>query len=226
MSVENSDRNVLRGAPGLRPEIDAEATPVVRQNLQDEATSAVARPAGSASGALAADEATAEVRLAGVSLPRTGLEELDTALGDLETALANLSVQERRLLAVVALTFVSLFMPWFQVWTHGPGLPTTPRSGLELVGLSAMVLIVSLIAALLAKEAAEQLLWRQRSLAIRALTALLALRLGWTLLGAPEPALAWRHSFWSLIPASLCVALVMALMGRLPAWPRRLLPPR
>ena len=136
-------------------------------------------------------------------LPRTGLEELDTALDDLERALRRMSVQDRRLLWVVACAFISLFVPWFRAEYHGPKLPTTAISGLELAGLSCLVLIVTLAFVLLARTWVDAHLKAYRRLVVRCLAAALALRDGLgadRYTGGGHP---WRYSVWSVLGLAL-----------------------
>ena len=222
---------VLREAPEPSTVVDGEVTPLVEvtepETLAGETTPRVAHAPDAPHPGGAHDEVTGVVALARIRLPRTGMEELDTALTDLEFALAHLGGQERRLLVVIAAAFVSLFLPWFQLWNHGPALPTSPLSGLEIAGVSAMLLIVPLAVILLARAASDRMLRGHRSLAVRVLTLVLALRFFFALLGAPAGGVPWRHSFWALIPALITLGLVLGLLGKLPAWPHRApLPPR
>jgi len=225
-------QQVLRQAPLLNERIDGEATPVALEpdrTLSEEHTPVV--PSGREHGR--ADEATdpmiqqsdMEPPQHPVALPRTGLEEFDAALTDLESALERLSTQDRRLLVVVALCFVSLFMPWFQVQNHGALLPASPVSGVELAGLSSTVLIVSLVSIMLAHSIAGAFVRTYRRAIVRGLTTALALRFGLALVVAPAGQIPWSYSLWVVVPAILCFALVLGLLGRLPRFPRRPLSP-
>ncbi len=228
-STPPDGHHVLREAPASSGVVDGEATPLVASAppLEDEKTPLINEADMPADAVPDRDEPTGVVPAARLRLPRSGMEELDIAIADLEFALAHLGEQDRRLLAVVLAAFVSLFLPWFQLWNHGPSLPTSPLSGLEVAGLTGMLLIVPLGVILLAKEASEQVLAGRRRLAIRVLTALLALRFFMGLLGSPVDGLPWRHSFWALFPGVITLALVLGFLGRLPAWPvRGPLPPR
>ena len=222
---------VLREAPEPSTPVDGEATPLVEftepEPLAGETTPKVEQAPTAPVAGGAHDEVTGVVAAARIRLPRTGMDELDTAIADLEFALAHLGEQERRLLVVVAAAFISLFLPWFQLWNHGSALPTSPLSGLEMAGVSAMLLIVPLGVVLLASGASDRMLRGHRQLAIRVLTTFLALRFVFALLGAPAGGVPWRHSFWALFPALVTLGLVLGLLGRLPAWPHRApLPPR
>ena len=227
-----AEGHVLRQAPELNSALEGEVTPIVqsgafpdleemtpviddsaKQGLDSEATDPVI------------DQKSVNSGVVAVRLPRTGLDELDSALGDLESAMTHLPVQDRRLVAVLGCCFVSLFMPWFQVWNHGPSLPTTSVSGLELAGLSCLFLIVSLVVSILAQTMTDDLLKGNRRLFIRLFTAALMMRMFIALVGAPVDQIPWRHSAWAIFPFVLSLALFAGLMQRLPAFPRRPLPP-
>ena len=227
-----ADGHVLRQVPELNAELEGEATPIVpsetpsdleemtpvidhvtQQVLDSETTNPVI------------DQQHTHTSDEAVRLPRTGLDELDSALSDLESAMTNLVAQDRRLVVVLGCCFVSLFMPWFQVWNHGPSLPTTAVSGLELAGLSCLFLIISLVVFILAQRMSDELLGGNRRLIIQLFTAALMMRMLIALIGAPVDQIPWRHSAWAIFPFVLSLALVVGLMQRLPAFPRRPLPP-
>jgi hypothetical protein len=232
MSEDTPTQNVpaLRQAEEPSPPIDSEATPLIEATEFEpsvtDATPALAfesLPAGLSD----RDEVTGVVAAARIRLPRSGLEELDTALADLEFALAHLNENERRLLVVVAVAFVSLFLPWFRLWAHGKGMPASPVSGLQVAGASSMLLIIPLGISLLARTATDELLRGHRRLVIRLLTGFLALRLLIALRGGPEGSVPWDYSFWALFPLLVVLGLLLGLVGKLPAWPTRApLPPR
>jgi len=226
------DGHVLRQVPALNTALEGEATPIVavdRSADLEEMTPVVERSSVPRRDAEVTDPVIDKQSLESsndpVRIPRTGLEELDSALADLESTLTHISVQDRRLVAVLACCFVSLFMPWFRVWNHGPSLPTTAVSGIELAGLSCLFLIVSLSVFILAQQMSDELLKGNRRLVIRLLTIALVVRMWVALIGAPVDQIPWRHSAWAIAPSFLSLALVASLMQRLPALPRRPLPP-
>ena len=231
MTAESTppDGHVLREVPELNVALEGEVTPLVAFEPPDpleERTPVVdsAPPEAEATDPVGGGVPYG-VQGEALRLPRTGLEELDTALDDLERALRRMSVQDRRLLWVVACAFISLFVPWFRAEYHGPKLPTTAISGLELAGLSCLVLIVTLAFVLLARTWVDAHLKAYRRLVVRCLAGALALRMVWALIGTPAGDIPWRYSVWSMLPALLSVGLVMGILGRLPAFPRRPLPP-
>jgi hypothetical protein len=213
---------VLRKTPELSVAVDGEPTPLVElqggEPMEDEKTPLV-QTVGSDN--FNEDEVTGVVMLARIRLPRSGLEELDTAIADLEFALAHITEQERRLLAVLSASFISLFLPWFQLSTKGEALPPSPMSGVEIAGFSALTLLVSLGALLLASEATNRFLKGHRLLFQRLLLALLSLRFIFALVSDPMPGIYHRYSLWALVPALLSVTMVLAIFGALPAWPRQ-----
>ena len=227
-----ADGHVLRQAPELNAALEGEATPIVQSddfsNLE-EMTPVIDDSAKQGFDSEATDPVIDQQRIDpgddAVRLPRTGLDELDSALSDLELAMTHLTVQDRRLVVVLGCCFVSLFMPWFQVWNHGPSLPTTSVSGLELAGLSCLFLIVSLVVSILAQRMSDDFLKGNRRLFIRLFTAALMMRMLIALIGAPVDQIPWRHSAWAIFPFVLSLALFAGLMQRLPAFPRRPLPP-
>ena len=224
--------HVLRQVPALNAELEGEATPLVRtEEVSDveEMTPVIDRVPTLHHDGEVTDPVIDQQRVGSpynpVRLPRTGLEELDSALADLESAMTGLVPQDRRLVVVLGCCFVSLFMPWFQVWNQGPSRPTTAVSGLELAGLSCLLLIISLVVVILAQRMSDDLLRGRRRLFIRLFTAALLARVVVALVGAPVDQIPWRHSAWAIVPFVLCLALAAALMHRLPAFPRRPLPP-
>jgi len=224
---------VLRQAPVLNEQIDGEATPVAADQdhmLFEEQTPVVASNQADFSAGETTDPVVQRVPDARdayrVRLPRTGLEELDTALSDLEAALERLSVQERRLLSVLAMCFVSLFMPWFQVQNHGAMLPASPVSGVELVGLSSTVLIVGFFVIALVPSVLSGEIARYRQVILRVLAAALMLRFVMALASEPAGSIPSSYSFWFIVPALLSATLLLGVLGRIPGFPRRPLPPR
>ena len=227
-----ADGHVLRQAPELNSELEGEATPIVPSDTLSDleemtpvVDKVVERELDSEMTDPVIDEQSIDPIADAVRLPRTGLDELDSALSDLESAMTHLAVQDRRLVVVLGCCFVSLFMPWFQVWNHGSSLPTTAVSGLELAGLSCLFLIVSLVVSILAQKVSDDYLKGNRRLFIRLFTAALMMRMLIALIGAPVDQIPWRHSAWAIIPFVLSLALLAGLMQRLPAFPRRPLPP-
>jgi hypothetical protein len=225
-------QEVLRQAPELNEQIDGEVTPVAvapDDGLFEEQTPVVA----SSPADLRAGDTTDPMvqRLADptgldqVRLPRTGLEELDTALSDLEGALGRLSSQDRRLLSVLAMCFISLFMPWFQVQNHGAMLPSSPVSGVELVGLSSTVLIVGVFVIVLVPSALGGAVGGYHRVIVRVLTAALLLRFVMALASEPAGTIPWSYSFWVVVPGGLSATLALGILGRIPGFPRRPLSP-
>lgn len=234
MTDENTpaDGYVLRQAPPLNTALEGEATPLVSEQplaeLEEMTPVIDSGPAYDQASEITdpmIDQHRIELTDEAIRLPRTGLDELDFALGDLESALTHLGAQDRRLIFVLACCFISLFMPWFRVWNHGPSLPTTPVSGLELAGLTCLFMIVSLVVFILAQRMSDELLRGNRRLVIRLFTAALMMRMLIALTGAPVDQIPWRHSAWAIVPFVLSLALLAGLMQRLPAFPRRPLPP-
>ena len=124
-------------------------------------------------------------------------------------------------MSVLAASFVSLFLPCFQLLTKGQALPPSPMSGLEIAGVTSVILLVSLGGLLLASETANRILKGHRLLLQRLLLAFLSLRFIFALMSDPLPGIYHRYSLWALVPALLTVAMVLAIFGALPAWPRR-----
>ena len=178
------DGHVLRQVPALNSELEGEVTPLVHPAAVsdlEESTPVVGRVSELHQDGEVTDPIIDQQRIDStydpVRLPRTGLEELDSALADLESAMTGLGTQDRRLVVVLGCCFVSLFMPWFQVWNQGPSLPTTAVSGLELAGLSCLFLIISSVVFILAQRMSSDLLRGHRRLFIRLFTAALLARM-------------------------------------------------
>ena len=205
MNEENTPTDpmpVLRQAPELVSAIDGEATPVVTMEQEDTPYVPTAGLEG------------------GLKLPRSGIDEVDQALGDLERAVRRMLPQERRIIVVVAGVFVSLFVPWFRLEHHGPDQPTSLMAGLEVVSWLAFVCIGAIVFILLARDLSMQRLGVYRGLAIKISSLILAWALFDGLWSSPSP-IPWSYSLWAAAPALLLVALILGVLGQLPTWRRR-----
>lgn len=158
-----------------------------------------------------------------IRLPRTGVAELDQALGDLESLLARLDEQAARLLIVTAFTFVSLFVPWRSVTT--PGFQQAVP-GIEIGGLALLLLVVAEMGVI---AFSRNLAHRFPPFGgyVRPLVVILVCILLARGLFSPDlrPELAYSTTLWLLVPFLALLGQVLGLLGLLPAFRRRSVAP-